>query len=199
MIAAASEEGGVVVNGMSSYARDLENSNSAVAVSVFKEDYGATPMEAIAFQRRIEQSAFSLGGADYGVPVQTVGDFLEGKSGTAPSRVKPSYMNGRAYKTADLTLGLPSFVSDMLKVGIRKFESRIKGFSAHDALLSGYETRTSSPIRINRSEELTAIGKSNIYPCGEGAGYAGGITSAAVDGVRVAHKIISRYKEIMSR
>lgn len=197
VIAAASEEGGVVVNGMSSYARDLENSNSAVAVSVLKEDYGSTPMGAIELQRRIERAAFTLGGGDYSVPVQTVGDFLASRSGSEPSRIKPSYMNGRAYKCADLTLGLPTHVSDMLRVGIRKFETKIKGFSVSDALLSGYETRTSAPVRINRGDELTVVGRDNLYPAGEGAGYAGGITSAAVDGVRIAHKIISRYAAVL--
>lgn len=194
VIAAASEKDGVVVNGMSSYARDLENSNSAVAVSVLKEDYGNTPMGAIEYQRKIEKAAFDLGGGDYSVPLQTVGDFLNGRSGTEPRRIKPSYMNGKAYKCADLTLGLPSFVTDMLKKGLYQFDKRIAGFAASDALLSGYETRTSAPVRINRGETLVASGSSNIYPCGEGAGYAGGITSAAVDGVRVAHRIISEYK-----
>ena len=198
VIAAASEKGGVVVNGMSSYARDLENSNSALAVSVLKEDYGATPMDAIRFQQKIEKAAFDLGGGDYSVPLQTVGDFLEGKVGTPPSRVRPSYMNGNAYKCADLTLGVPSFIGDMLKKGIRKFERQISGFSTHDALLSGYETRTSAPVRVNRGEDLLATGTKNIYPCGEGAGYAGGITSAAVDGVRIAHRIISEYKAIIN-
>lgn len=194
VIAAASEKEGVVVNGMSAYARDLENSNSAVAVSVLKEDYGNTPMGAISYQRRIERAAYDLGGGDYSVPVQTVGDFLSGKQGTEPKRIMPSYMNGKAYKCADLSLGLPVFVTDMLKKGLYQFDKRISGFASRDAVLSGYETRTSSPVRINRSEMLLASGYTNLYPCGEGAGYAGGITSAAVDGVRVAHKIISEYK-----
>ncbi len=197
VVAAASEQGGVVVNGMSSYARDLKNSNSAVAVSVLKEDYGATPMGAIEFQRKMERAAYTLGGGDYSAPVECVGDFLDTFKGTEPSVVMPSYMNGKGVSCADLSLGMPKGVRDMLALGIEKFDKKIKGFASPAAVLSGYETRTSAPVRISRDEELHAIGYKNLYPCGEGAGYAGGITSAAVDGVRVAQRIISRYKALI--
>lgn len=193
VVAAASEKGGVVVNGMSNYRRDGKNSNSAVAVSVLKEDYGNDPLKAIEFQRQLERAAFNLGGGNYGAPIQTVGDFLAGKSYTEPSAVLPTYMNGKSWKTADLKSGAPSFITSMLETGLRKFDKRIKGFAAEYALLSGYETRTSSPLRILRGDDLTAVGHDNLYPCGEGAGYAGGITSAAVDGLRVAKAIIEKF------
>lgn len=198
VMAAASEEGGVVVNGMSHYARDGENSNSAVAVSVRTEDYeavdGSLPLGAIEFQRKIERSAFAAGGGGYAVPVQTVGDFLNGKTGSEPSLVRPTYMNGTNFKTASMDAVLPDFVCDSLRYGLKSFDKKIKGFAADTALLSGAETRTSSPLRILRGENMIALGKANIYPCGEGAGYAGGITSAAVDGIKVVMAIIERFK-----
>lgn len=194
VVAAASERGGVVVNGMSQHARDGKNSNSAVAVTVLPSDYGATPSGAIAFQRSLEKMAFSLGGGDYSAPCSTLGDFLRGESGTKFTRVKPTYMNGRV-KMADLSSILPSFVTEMLRIGFADFGKKIKGFDAPFALLTGVETRTSAPIRIERGEDMCAVGFEGIYPCGEGAGYAGGITSAAVDGIRCAEAIISKYKE----
>ena len=192
VVAAASEEGGVVVNGMSKRARDGRNSNSAVAVSVRQSDYDGTPMGAIEFQRNIERKAFLCGGSDYSAPVQTVGDFLQGKSGSEPTRVLPTYRDGKV-RVADMNDALPSFVCDELKKGIRSFERKLSGFSSNTALLTGVETRTSAPVRIMRGEELVAIGKRTVYPCGEGAGYAGGITSAAIDGIRVALKIMERF------
>ena len=192
VVAAASEEGGVVVNGMSRRARDGANSNSAIAVSVRLGDYGGTPSGAIEFQRNIERKAFLCGGSDYCAPVQTVGDFLSGGSGGEPTRVLPTYRGGKV-RTADMNDVLPSFVCEGLKMGIRSFERKLTGFSSPDALLTGVETRTSAPVRILRGETLLAIGKRTVYPCGEGAGYAGGITSAAIDGIRVALKIIERF------
>lgn len=198
VMAAASESGGVVVNGMSHYARDGENSNSAVAVSVGVEDFeaveGSLALGAIEFQRRIERAAFAAGGGGYAVPVQTVGDFMNGRVGTEPSAVRPTYMNGTNFKTASMDDVLPDFVCSSLRYGLSSFDKKIKGFASDVALLSGAETRTSSPLRILRGENMTALGKNNIYPCGEGAGYAGGITSAAVDGVKVAMAIIGRFK-----
>ena len=193
VVASSSEEGGVVVNGMSNYKRDGMNSNCAVAVSVLKEDFGHDPMKAIEFQRNLERNAFRMGGGDYSVPCQTVGDFLSGRKGSVPTLVKPTYMNGNAWRTADLREGLPSFISDMLSVGIRKFNNRIKGFSADHAILSGYETRTSSPVRILRNELMVSPDNDILYPSGEGAGYAGGITSAAVDGIRSALAVMKRF------
>ena len=197
VVAAASEEGGVVVNGMSSYARDGENSNSAIAVSVRPDDFdaidGNLALGAIAYQRKIERAAFLAGGGDYSVPVQTVGDFMSGKSGREPCEVSPTYMGGNSFKCADMHDVLPSYVCDSLKYGLNSFDKKIKGFAMDGALLSGAETRTSAPVRILRGEDMRAIGMGSIYPCGEGAGYAGGITSAAVDGIKTALAIAARF------
>ena len=197
VMAAASEEGGVVVNGMSHYARDGENSNSAVAVSVKTEDFcaveGSLALGAIEFQRRIERAAFAAGGGGYSVPVQTVGDFLSDRKGTEPYDVLPTYMNGTNFKCASMDDVLPGFVCASLRYGLSSFDRKIKGFASDGALLSGAETRTSSPLRILRDENMTALGKKSIYPCGEGAGYAGGITSAAVDGIKTAMAIAERF------
>lgn len=197
VVAAASEEGGVVVNGMSHFARDGENSNSAVAVSVRTEDFpvidGSAVIGAIEFQRKIERAAYAAGGGGYAVPIQTVGDFLNNKRGSEPSVVKPTYMGGNNSKLADMNDVLPNFVCDTLKYGLSSFDRKIKGFASDTALLSGAETRTSSPLRMQRGENFVALGKANIYPCGEGAGYAGGITSAAVDGIKVALAIIEKF------
>ena len=192
MVAAASEEGGVVVNGMSEHSRDGRNSNSAVAVSVFKNDYDGTPIGAIEFQRKIERAAYKEGGVDYCAPIMTMGDFLSGKRGSEPSRVMPTYRNGLV-RTADFNNIFPSFITDELKRGFVSFGRKLSGFDVADAILTGAETRTSAPVRILRGEDLCALGKGAIYPCGEGAGYAGGITSAAIDGIRVALKIMERY------
>ena len=192
IVAAASEEGGVVVNGMSRRARDGKNSNSAVAVSVRQSDYDGTPMGAIEFQRAIEGRAFVCGGGDYYAPMQTVGDFLSGKSGGTPTRVLPTYRDGRV-RTADMNDILPKFICSELKAGLRSFDRKINGFAADHAILTGVETRTSAPVRIMRNDELLAVGRRAVYPCGEGAGYAGGITSAAIDGIRVALKIMERF------
>lgn len=192
VVAAASEENGVVVNGMSRYARDGKNANSAICVSVKPEDYGATAQAAIAFQRTLERAAFEHGGRDYSAPIQTVGDFLDGTFGKEPTEVQPTYRDGRV-KCASIENIFPSFVTRELQLGLRSFERKLSGFSVPYAVLSGVETRTSAPVRILRTEELTALGHDRIYPCGEGAGYAGGITSAAVDGLRVAQNIINRF------
>lgn len=198
VVAAASEQGGVVVNGMSNYARNGENSNSAIAVSVRVDDYekvdGSIALGAIEFQRKIERAAFLAGGGGYAVPVQTVGDFLNGTVGTVPSDVMPTYMDGDNFKVAAMDDVLPSFITKSLRYGLCSFDKKLAGFANKNALLSGAETRTSSPLRILRGEDMTAIGRENIYPCGEGAGYAGGITSAAVDGVKVALSIMAKYK-----
>ena len=197
VVAAASEEGGVVVNGMSAYARDKENSNSAVAVSIQPDDFesvdGSLVLGAIEYQRRIERRAFAAGGSDYCVPVQTVGDFMTGKRGTEPGLVMPSYMGGNSFKVSSMYDIFPDYVTASLRYALSSFDRKINGFAQSEALLSGAETRTSSPVRILRSEDMRAIGRENIYPCGEGAGYAGGITSAAVDGIKTALAIASRF------
>lgn len=195
VMAAASEQGGVVVNGMSNRARDGRNSNAAVVVSLGCDDFepvdGSLALGAISLQRSIENCAFTLGGADYTAPIQTVGDYLSGKVKCEPCRVLPTYMNGRC-KLADLSKVFPETVNRTLRYGLETFDGKIEGFAAPDAILTGAETRTSAPVRIPRSEHRTAIGFSYVYPCGEGAGYAGGITSAAVDGVNTALAVMKR-------
>ena len=196
VMAAASEEGGVVVNGMSHYARDGRNSNAAVAVSVKLDDIepvdGSAVLGAIEFQRKIERAAFSEGGKNYGAPIQTVGDFLASKEGSEPTLITPTYMNGERVRLSNMDRVLPEFITARLREGLLSFDKKIKGYARPEAILTGAETRTSSPLRILRGEDMVAIGKNNIYPCGEGAGYAGGITSAAVDGIKVARAILKK-------
>ncbi len=198
VVAAASEEDTVVVNGMSFRARDGANSNAAVAVSVRTTDYepveGSLVLGAIVYQRRIERAAFAAGGSDYSVPVQTVGDFLEGDRAIhVPTRVIPSYRGGEHYRLTPVSETLPDYVCQSLRYGLRSFDRKVKGYAMPEAVLSAAETRTSAPVRILRGSDLCAVGNPGIYPCGEGAGYAGGITSAAVDGLRVAEAILSVY------
>ncbi len=192
VVAAASEEGGVVVNGMSRYARDGKNANAALAVSVNPSDCGNDVRKAIAFQRSLERAAFSLGGSDYAAPIQTVGDFMRGECVHEPKEVLPSYMGGHC-RVAALDRVLPDFVSQGLKRGIAVFDGRLSGFGNEKAVLTAVETRTSAPLTIKRGETLTASVNRLVYPCGEGAGYAGGITSAAADGIRVALAIMARF------
>ena len=196
VVAAASENGGVVVNGMSAFARDGINSNSALAVTVNREDYGGTVERAMAYQRELERRAFAAGGGNYNAPVQTVGDFMSGKLSMSPKRVMPTYMGGDRFTLARLDELLPDYVTEALRRGIGLFGKRIKGFDAFDAVLSGVETRTSSPVRMPRSDAMMGVGLDGVYPCGEGAGYAGGITSAAVDGIKTALEIMKRYAPI---
>ena len=192
VIAAASEEGGVVVNGMSKHARDGRNANSAILASVRPDDYGNSCDAAIELQRRLERLAFAEGGSDYYAPFQTVGDFLGGVSVSEPQGVLPTYRDGKV-RAARLDKILPDFITDELRRGLLSFEKKIKGFAAPDAILTGVETRSSAPVRILRTERLCAVGHDRVYPCGEGAGYAGGITSAAVDGVRIAQAVMARF------
>lgn len=197
VVAAASEQGGVVVNGMSERARDGVNSNAAIAVSVRCTDYagetGHPITDAIAFVRRVERAAYRAGGNTFCAPIQTVGDFLGGTVGTAPSRVLPTYMGGFC-RPCDLEDVLPAFVCNGLRDGLRSFDRKMPGFAMPEAVLTGAETRTSAPLRILREEEtLCAPGHPLVYPVGEGAGYAGGITSAAVDGIRAATALMANY------
>lgn len=195
VIAAASEAGGVVVNGMSYHVRDGRNANSAVAVSIRPDDYGNTPDGAIAFQRRLEQAAFAAGGRSYAVPLETAGDFLAGRQTglREPGRITPTYMNGINFTVTSLDGVLPDFVAASLRRSLPILGRRLRGFDAPDALLSGVETRTSAPLRILRGADCQALAHPGVYPCGEGAGYAGGITSAAVDGLRTALAILARF------
>lgn len=200
VVAGASEEGGLVVNGMSRHARDGKNANCAVAVSLGVSDYepvgGSVAAGAIELQRRIERAAFCAGGGGYRAPIQTVSDFLAGKTGTSPRKVLPTYRGGDAYTLADLGTVFPSFVGEGLAFALRSFDRKLHGFADPEAVLTAAETRTSAPLRILRGEDMTALGHPLIYPIGEGAGYAGGITSAAVDGVRAAEQILSRFGEV---
>lgn len=191
VVASSSEEGGVVTNGMSEYARDLPNANSALVVSVSAEDFGTGWRDGIRFQRSLEQAAFVAGGSNYRAPAQSVGGFLGDKNSRIGSRVKPSYQLG--VEERSLREVLPPVVSEMITKALPMFGRRLPGFDAHDSVLTGVETRTSSPVRILRGDNLCSIALDGLYPCGEGAGYAGGIMSAAVDGIRVAEAVISRY------
>ena len=194
VVAAASECGGLVVNGMSYHSRAGRNSNSAVVSTIFKEDYGATPRLAIEFQRKIERDAFLAGGGDYRAPIVTVGDFLSGTCTHEPKRIIPTYMNGNNCKLASPDLYLPSYVSSGIRDALVSFDKKIKGFAVDDAILTGAETRTSAPIRILRDTSTgLAVGKENFYPAGEGAGYAGGITSASIDGIRSALSLMKKF------
>jgi len=193
VVPSASEEGGVVTNGMSHHARDGKNANAAICVSVRPGDCGNSPEGAIAFQRMLEQSAYRAGGCDYTAPLQTVGDFLSEKWGTEPSRVLPTYGNGRV-KPFDFRKIFPPFITEMLAEGLVDFGHKMNGYAADDIPLTGVETRTSAPVRILRTDDFRAVGHDAIYPCGEGAGYAGGIVSAAVDGLRVGSAIISKFR-----
>lgn len=188
VVAAASEAGGVAVNGMSEYARDAVNSNAAVLVGVSPEDFGADhPLAGIDFQRKLEQAAYTLGGGHYRAPVQLVGDFLADRESRVLGDITPSYQPG--VTPADLRACLPSFVTQSLKAALPRFGRQISGFDRYDAVLTGVETRSSSPVRMVRDEHaMTVI--DGVYPCGEGAGYAGGIVSAAVDGMKVAEHIL---------
>lgn len=197
VVAAASEQEGLVVNGMSNHARDGKNANAAVLVSIGCEDYvpvnGSRALGAIAFQRSVERNAFRAGGGDYYAPVMTVGDFLSGNRGTEPSRVQPTYRDGKV-RVADFQEIFPTFVTESLRYALASFGKKISGYDADDAILTAAETRTSAPVRILRNNETcTALGHPLIYPCGEGAGYAGGITSAATDGVRAAEALMKRF------
>ena len=200
VVAASSEAGGLVVNGMSYHARDGKNANSAVVVSVGCEDMepvnGSAALGAIAFQRRIEQAAFAAGGKDYYAPVMTMGDFLQGKRGSEPTTVQPSFRDGKV-RLADFSTVFPQFVTDGLRQGFLSFDRKLAGYASADAVLTAAETRTSAPLRLLRDQvALTALGHPRIYPCGEGAGYAGGITSAAVDGIRCAMALMERFSPL---
>ncbi len=194
VVAAASEAGGVVTNGMSRHARGGPNANAALVAGVGEEDFGRDPFAAIGFQRRMEQAAFAAGGGDYSAPAEDLASFLEGRGLLRPGRVQPSYPRG--VRAADLGALLPDGVADALRAGARVFGRKLPGFGAQDALLTGLETRTSSPVRMPRGENGESESLGGLYPCGEGAGYAGGIMSAAVDGIRAARAIAARYRPL---
>ena len=188
VVAASSEAGGVVTNGMSQYSRNERNANSAIVVGITpQEDYPEHVLAGVDLQRKLEQLAFELGGADYSAPAQLVGDFLNDQSSTELASALPSYQPG--IKLTDLSLALPAFAVASIREAIPVFDKQIKGFAMADALLTGVETRTSSPICIKRGKAYQSLNTIGLYPAGEGAGYAGGILSAGIDGIKVAEAI----------
>lgn len=189
VVAAASERGGVVTNGMSNYDRGSQVANSALLVTVAPKDFGDDVLGGIAFQRKWERRAFEIAGGDYTAPVQTVGDFLTGKWGSTDFLTKPSYMPN--VKAVDLHECLPDFVTKILAYAMPHFDRKIKGFADNSAVMTGVETRSSAPCRIIRDKEsYQSDGLRGLYPIGEGAGYAGGIMSAALDGLNAAKKYL---------
>lgn len=189
VVPAACHENSYVTNGMSYHARDGKNANAAIAVSVLKEDYGCDPMAALAYQERLERAAFLLGGGI--APCQTLGDFLAGKTGAVSKDILPTSPRGHTY--CDLTGNFSSQQYSLFCEGFAAFGRRFSFFKNMHAPLTGYETKTSAPLRIKRDENGVAIGQYGIYPCGEGAGYAGGITSAATDGLRSAEHYLAKF------
>jgi uncharacterized FAD-dependent dehydrogenase len=188
VVAAASEEGGVVTNGMSQYSRNERNANSAIVVGITPEvDFPGDALAGIDLQRALERQAFELGGSDYSAPAQLVGDFLDNQPSTELASTLPSYQPG--IKLADLSGSLPPFAIEAIREAIPAFDKQIKGFAMRDALLTAVETRTSSPICIKRDDRFESINTRGLYPAGEGAGYAGGILSAGIDGIKVAEAI----------
>ena len=188
VVAAASEPGGVVTNGMSQYSRNERNANSAIVVGITPEqDYPEHVLAGVDLQRKLARLAFDLGGGDYSAPAQLVGDFLNNKPSVNLSAVSASYQPG--ISLGDLSKALPAFAIEALREAIPAFNKQIDGFSMADALLTGVETRTSSPICIKRGADFQSINTLGLYPAGEGAGYAGGILSAGIDGIKVAEAI----------
>ena len=188
VVAATSEPGRVVTNGMSQYSRNERNANAAIVVGITPADYPGHPLAGIAFQRELEQRAYELGGRNYNAPGQLVGDFIAGRPSTEFGTVLPSYKPG--VHLCDLGPALPDYAIEAIREALPAFDKQIKGFSLADAVLTGVETRTSSPIRIKRNDDdLQSLNTTGLFPAGEGAGYAGGILSAAVDGIKVAEAV----------
>ena len=192
VIASNSEENSIVTNGMSNFARDGENANSALLVNVTVEDYYKnTPLDGMYFQEDLERKAYKLGGQNYNAPIQKVEDFLTNTKTKSLGKVKPTYLPG--VTMANLNEILPDYVAETLKEGIINSDKKMHGFYDKDAILTGVETRSSSPVQIIRDKEnLQSINVEGLYPCGEGAGYAGGIMTAAVDGIRCAIKVLEK-------
>lgn len=184
VVAATSEVGRVVTNGMSQYSRNERNANSGIVVGVTPDDYPEHPLAGIDFQRRIESRAFELGGGTYAAPAQLVGDFLANRPSHALGMVQPSYSPD--ILLGDLNESLPDYAIIAIREAIPEFNKKIQGFAMNDAMLTGVETRTSSPIRIKRKENYQSLNTEGLFPTGEGAGYAGGILSAGIDGIKVA-------------
>jgi uncharacterized FAD-dependent dehydrogenase len=188
VVAATSEPNCVVTNGMSQYSRNERNANAGIVVGITPEDFpGKGPLAGIELQRQLEARAFELGGGNYDAPAQRVGDFLEGKPSTGLGSVAPSYKPG--VHLTDLAAALPDYAIEAIREALPAFDQQIKGFAMQDAVLTGVETRTSSPVRITRGDDFQSLNVQGLYPAGEGAGYAGGILSAGVDGIKVAEAV----------
>jgi len=187
VVAATSEEGRVVTNGMSQYSRNERNANSGIVVGITPVDYPGDVLAGVEFQRKWEARAFELGGKNYSAPGQLVGDFLAGRASASLGMVQPSYTPG--VTPTDLSTALPDYAIAAIREALPAFDKQIKGFAMNDAVLTGVETRTSSPVRIRRGDNFQSMNTLGLYPAGEGAGYAGGILSAAVDGIEVAEAL----------
>jgi uncharacterized FAD-dependent dehydrogenase len=187
VVATASEEGRVVTNGMSQYSRNERNANAGIVVGISPVDYPGHPLAGIAFQRHWEERAFEAGGRDYSAPGQLVGDFIAGRASIALGDVVPSYKP--SVFATDLATCLPDYAIEAIREALPAFGKQIKGYDMADAVLTGVETRTSSPISIRRGEDFQSLNTRGLYPAGEGAGYAGGILSAGIDGIKVAEAI----------
>jgi uncharacterized protein len=188
VVAATSEVGRVVTNGMSQYSRNERNANAGIVVGITPEDFPSKhPLAGIELQRTLESAAYVLGGSTYEAPGQLAGDFVKGIASTALGSVEPSYKPG--VKLVDLAAALPSYAIEAIREAIPAFGKKIKGFDLHDAVLTGVETRTSSPIRITRGDDFQSLNVRGLFPAGEGASYAGGILSAGVDGIKVAEAV----------
>jgi uncharacterized protein len=190
VVAATSEPGRVVTNGMSQYSRNERNANAGLVVGITPADFpSAHPLAGLDLQRSLESAAYALGGSNYCAPAQRVGDFLEKRASTGAGSVLPSYQPG--VKFTDLSSALPDFAITAMREAIPAFERQIRGFAMPDAILTGVETRTSSPIRIKRGPDFQSLSVRGLFPAGEGASYAGGIMSAAIDGIEVAHALVA--------
>jgi uncharacterized FAD-dependent dehydrogenase len=187
VVAAASEEGRVVTNGMSQYSRAERNANAGIVVGITPEDYPGEPLSGIDFQRHWEGAAFVAGGSTYAAPAQRVGDFIKGVPSTSLGNIIPSYKP--AVTPTDLSTCLPAFAIEAIREALPVFGKQIRGFDMEDAVLTGVETRTSSPIRVKRDESFQSVNTKGLFPAGEGAGYAGGILSAGVDGIKIAEAV----------
>jgi len=193
VVAATSEEGAVVTNGMSQYSRQERNANAAIVVGIDpQQDYPEHVFAGIDLQRKLEKLAYQLGGSNYHAPAQLVGDFLQNKPSTELASVTPSYQPGVTW--GDLSKALPEYAIAAIREAIPAFDRKIKGFAMADAVLTGVETRTSSPICIKRDKDMQSINTAGLYPIGEGAGYAGGILSAAIDGIKAAEAVALSYR-----
>ena len=193
VVGATSEPGRVVTNGMSQHSRNERNANSGIVVNIEPEDvepYGESagdPLAGVAFQRHWEERAYALGGETFAAPGQRLADFLAGQPSSGSGAVRPSYAPGVTF--TDLSTALPEYAIEALREALPQFNRKIPGYAMDDAVLTGVETRTSSPIRLPRNEALESVNTAGLYPAGEGAGFAGGILSAAMDGIRVAEAV----------